>query len=434
MSKEDLEESSPPVGTTSHVEFRDRVRKTLYYGQYSDRSLPSLAVTDVAVEVLSSVVPTRRKCLDTNYAMVVSRRAKISPCTLMMGILYSERLHQKNPEYLSRVTSSDLFLISMMVASKYLYDEGEDEEVFNDEWAKAGSKTVNDVNKLEMEFLASIDWSLFISNQDFLDFVNRVESRVATSHGLCRGWFTYGDLCTLLDNSGFLRTLGIFRHEILKVLCACTVAYVLSLSLALSLTAIASRQCHYTRQSFVPIQTTPCLRTEAGNRFHRPAVTQRPGKPEASVSAKKAREPRNESQPSMQIKTAYSEQATVKPADIEARLGPAKNESNSPLTYKWNSSRYGSKMVALKSWNTPEQLKTRGDTPDLLGLSSLAFSQILSRKLVLPHPSECSSTSLSNFTTGRIQSDFVLSNFSGGMRKNDWYRSRHTNGSYICVA
>lgn len=41
--------------------------------------------------------------------------------------------------------------------------------------------------------------------------------RVATSHGLCRGWFTYGDLCTLLDNSGFLRTLGIFRLEVLKV-------------------------------------------------------------------------------------------------------------------------------------------------------------------------------------------------------------------------
>jgi len=25
-----------------------------------------------------------------------------------------------------------------MVASKYPYDEGEDEEVFNDDWAKAG--------------------------------------------------------------------------------------------------------------------------------------------------------------------------------------------------------------------------------------------------------------------------------------------------------
>ena len=27
-----------------------------------------------------------------------------------------------------------------MVASKYLYDEGEDEEVFNDDWAKAGKQ------------------------------------------------------------------------------------------------------------------------------------------------------------------------------------------------------------------------------------------------------------------------------------------------------
>lgn len=43
-----------------------------------------------------------------------------------------------------------------MLASKYLYDEGEDEERFNDDWARAGSKTVDEVNKLEMEFLASM--------------------------------------------------------------------------------------------------------------------------------------------------------------------------------------------------------------------------------------------------------------------------------------
>lgn len=221
---------------------------------------------------------------------------------------------------------------------------------------------------------------------------------------------------------------------LLQVVCACTAAYVLSLSLALSLTAIASRQCHYTHQTFVPIQTTPCLTIETASRFHWPAVTQRRGKPEAYVSAKKAREPRNGSQPSMQIKTAYSDKATVKPADIETRLGLAKNESDPPLTYKWNSSRYGSKGAALKSRRAPEQMKTREDMPDLLGLSSLVFSHIISRKLVLQHPSECSSTSLSSFTTGRIQRDFVFSNFSGGMRKNDWYRSRHTNGSYICVA
>lgn len=56
-----------------HVEFRDRIHKSLYYGQYSDKSLPSLAVTDVAVEVLSSVTPTKEKSLGTSYAMAISR-------------------------------------------------------------------------------------------------------------------------------------------------------------------------------------------------------------------------------------------------------------------------------------------------------------------------------------------------------------------------
>ena len=41
--------------------------------------------------------------------------------------------------------------------------------------------------------------------------------RVATTHGLSRGWFTYGDLSTLLDNTRFLGTLGVFRLEVLKV-------------------------------------------------------------------------------------------------------------------------------------------------------------------------------------------------------------------------
>lgn len=43
-----------------------------------------------------------------------------------------------------------------MVASKYLYDEGEEEEVFNDEWGAAGKLDVKTVNQLEMSFLNAI--------------------------------------------------------------------------------------------------------------------------------------------------------------------------------------------------------------------------------------------------------------------------------------
>ena len=43
-----------------------------------------------------------------------------------------------------------------MVASKYLYDEGIDEEVFNDEWAESAKMEVEDLNELERHFLQAI--------------------------------------------------------------------------------------------------------------------------------------------------------------------------------------------------------------------------------------------------------------------------------------
>jgi len=215
----------------------------------------------------------------------------------------------------------------------------------------------------------------------------------------------------------------------LQVLCACTVAYVLSLSLALSLTSIARHQCDHTHQSFAQVQPAPCLTTETACRFYQPAATHRRGKDVASGSVKRAGEPRNESRQSMQMKTALPEQeSTAQPGDIKARLGPKKNENDS----YFKSSHYGSKIAAPKSRSTSEQLKTRGDTLGPFGLSSVVLSQILSRKLALLHP--CPSTSsLNSFTTGRVQTDFILSNFSRRMINNDWYRS-HPNGSYICVA
>ena len=40
----------------------------------------------------------------------------MSPSSLMAGMLYTRRLRKKNPSYLHQVSSSDLFLISMVNA------------------------------------------------------------------------------------------------------------------------------------------------------------------------------------------------------------------------------------------------------------------------------------------------------------------------------
>lgn len=62
-----------------------------------------------------------------------------------------------------------LLLASLqMVASKYLYDEGEEEEVFNDEWGAAGGVAVPTLNALERGFLSAMVSGSYLSFRSFI--------------------------------------------------------------------------------------------------------------------------------------------------------------------------------------------------------------------------------------------------------------------------
>lgn len=53
-----------------------------------------------------------------------------------------------------------------MVASKFLNDEGEDDEVFNPDWAMSANIELTELNQLERDFLqamvSSTPWLLFL--------------------------------------------------------------------------------------------------------------------------------------------------------------------------------------------------------------------------------------------------------------------------------
>lgn len=51
-----------------------------------------------------------------------------------------------------------------MVASKFLHDDGEDDEVFNEEWAVSGGLDVKQLNRLEREFLDAIVSTIIFNN------------------------------------------------------------------------------------------------------------------------------------------------------------------------------------------------------------------------------------------------------------------------------
>ncbi|OCT61000.1 protein CNPPD1-like isoform X1 [Xenopus laevis] len=210
-----------------HTQLSERVCKRLYYGWEDDCSMENLSspVTDIAVELLQKAAPSPIRRLHKKYAARVSREACISPCSMMLALIYIERIHNRNPEYLQQISSSDLFLISMMVANKYLYDEGEEEEVFNDEWGAAGRIDVQFVNSLEMNFLQAIDWSLYTHPREFFEVLRWLEGRVAEQQGMKRGWFTYTDFCVLLEQGLWQKVFSDFCQQVAKLACILGLMY-----------------------------------------------------------------------------------------------------------------------------------------------------------------------------------------------------------------
>lgn len=223
-----------------HQKLTERVRKRLYCVWDADCNLDTLSspVTDIAVELLQKSAPSPIRKLQKKYAAHVSREACISPCVMMLALVYIKRLRHRNPEYLQQISSSDLFLISMMVASKYLYDEGEEEEVFNDEWGAAAKVDVQTVNILEMNFLSAIDWLLYADPKEFFEVLGWLEGCVAQKQGLKRGWFTYTDLCVLLEQPPWQQAFVRVYQQIAKFACMLGLVYLTSVAVLIASAAV----------------------------------------------------------------------------------------------------------------------------------------------------------------------------------------------------
>lgn len=210
-------------------------------------------MSDIAVEFFQKSAPSPIRKLHKKYAAHVAREACISPCAMMLALVYIERLRHRNPEYLQKISSSDLFLISMMVASKYLYDEGEEEEVFNDEWGTAGKMDVQTINSLEMNFLNAIDWSLFTEPSDVFDILSQLETNIAEREGLRRGWLTYTDLCVLLEQSSWNQALAAFYQHFIKMSCLIALVYLTAAAALIGASAVLHALSSPQGSSLLPV-------------------------------------------------------------------------------------------------------------------------------------------------------------------------------------
>lgn len=112
-----------------------------------------------------------------------------------------------------------------------MHDDGEEDEVFNEEWATSAGMEKKDLNRLEIEFLKNIDWNCYVSKKQFEGMTDRLEKSVIQRQINTRrgGWTTYTDINVLSRHIHLQIVWERLANIALQVTAVCLAAYAASL-------------------------------------------------------------------------------------------------------------------------------------------------------------------------------------------------------------
>ncbi|ORX96770.1 cyclin-like protein, partial [Basidiobolus meristosporus CBS 931.73] len=106
----------------------------------------------------------------SDFMLKVIRRTNTSHSTLLIALMYLIRLKQRHPGCKGTYGSAHrLLLASIIVASKYLYDDA----YYNKTWALVsnGMFTIKEINQMEFELLYFLNFRLHINTEQWNNFV-----------------------------------------------------------------------------------------------------------------------------------------------------------------------------------------------------------------------------------------------------------------------
>lgn len=202
-----IEHEQPAINITDnkvidHEEFLNRIKKTLYYGSPTVKCTKiSRPLADYAADIFSE---SHRGHSLSRLNFVTVGNLTVTPCSLILAMIYLDRLNVVDPAYARRITPSELFIVSMMVSTKFYC--GYDEDIYLSAWAESGNMSIDHMKELELEFLDAIGWRVYVSNHEFFEKLKSVEKVLAKRQGLARGWLTYTELIN------FLPTMTLAKH------------------------------------------------------------------------------------------------------------------------------------------------------------------------------------------------------------------------------
>jgi len=175
-----------------------RLRRTCYYADGRPLDRLSLPLTEAVVEYFSKNAPFDD--LDLQYASEVSYAGAVSPSVLIVAMIYLERMRLTKRDHFESKDPADLFISALLCATKFLYDEAENEFVYNDEWAESCGRRLSDMNRLEVELLNALEWDTMAQEEEFQLMLRSFEIAIAKRQCEWRGFASYSDISVLITN------------------------------------------------------------------------------------------------------------------------------------------------------------------------------------------------------------------------------------------
>jgi hypothetical protein len=146
-------------------------------------------IVELAAQVLQATVGTRDEptktadgplsCFESTvpcplepeaYLRRILQYTGASPCTILVGLIYLQRLREMDPVSLHLTTFNiqRLLLTAVMLACKFL----DEPVVSNKQWALIGDISTREMNALELEMLWRLKFTLNITREEYDDCVD----------------------------------------------------------------------------------------------------------------------------------------------------------------------------------------------------------------------------------------------------------------------
>ena len=199
---------------TDFRRIRKRMRRTLNYGESTANKL-NLPLSEMVVDYFNRTSPF--DYLQPETSAKISTRGYVDPCTLVVALVYLDRLRDKNKSYFESSDPTDLYLPALILASKFLHDTDTIDRATNSDWAKAAEFNEDRLNSLEWEFVGKLDWNLLVKPNEFEEYLKRMERWVAEDTVSRTGQFTYNELLQLTSSMPSESSTSSFIQELLAM-------------------------------------------------------------------------------------------------------------------------------------------------------------------------------------------------------------------------